>query len=177
MPRECSVCLSPHVDEYNDLHFNKGWFITKIRRYAATKYGEYFKYETMRRHFARERERREYSIKADKEREEYIKREIQKDIETARMLRQNLELCNSQLNSLKEEMDDPEARKEIREIIGKINETVALLLRFSDKMETKRETVDIEDIYRRVIKCIEDFPVEYLLKFRERWMNEFRQTP
>ena len=171
--RDCKVCRSPHVDEYNELYFKKLWDISKIWRYAARKYGETFSYETMRRHFARERMKRDYLIKADRERDEYIRREIEKDIETAKILRRNLELCSAQLEQLKSDMSDPEARKEIREIIGKINQTLELLLRFSDKIESKKEHFDLESFYRRIIKCMEDFPVELVVKFQERWINEF----
>jgi len=170
--RECLVCLSPYCKEYEDLRFNKRWSVRKIYEYARVKHGETFSYQSLRRHLKKQKHYINQMKEVDAFREEIIKQEIDRELEASRILRNNLELLSEQVQAVLQDgtnIQDPEARKEIREIVSKINQTSDLLLRFSDKINIKDDTLTEDELYRRVMLCMEDFPIEYIKKFKNRW--------
>jgi len=166
--RECVVCFSIHRDEYDDLRISKRLRIKEIYQYAKTKYNERFSYSAMARHFRNHvKPIIEASIRADKIRKEIIEEEIHKDIQIATTLRKNLETLAKQIELVSEDILNPDDRKEARDVVARINDTVELLLRFSDKIKLEKKESE-EDIYDRVIYALEGQNIDWQL-FRKRW--------
>jgi len=172
MGRICKVCWSPHRPEYDE-KIIQGWEIKEVwRRLAIAKYNEKFSYESMRKHAKNHvKALIRSSIEASKLRQKTIDEEIKKSIEVSTQLRRNLQLCNDQLEALKD-LSNPDTRREIRDIIGKVNQTVELLLRFSDKITEHQSRVPTEEeLMDRLRYSLQDIPWEYAGKILERFEN------
>jgi len=170
MGRTCKVCWSPHRAEYDE-KILKGWEIKEVWRYAITKHQERFSYESMRRHARNDVKGLIRSqLEASKIRQQKIDEEIAKSIEVSEQLRRNLQLCNDQIKELSTNVSDAEYRKEIRDVIGKINQTVELLLKFSDKLSQTEYSVDPEEVLvDRLRYALQDIPWEYASKILKRF--------
>lgn len=167
MGRRCKVCDSLHVADY-DQKILSGWVVKEVWKYAMREHQMIVSYEAFRNHANNcVRGMVQESRYASRLRQKKIDEEIQRDIQLVKQLTDNLSLCNEQVSKLKD-VEDPEARGEVREIIGRINQTVDLLLKFSDKLNIK-PAVSEDELYDRVVRCMEDFPPEWILKFREKW--------
>jgi len=163
----CQVCKSPNVAEYDKLLL-EGWEIKEVWRKAVTEYNESFSYESMRGHYHRDVIGIiEAKKKRDRIRENILEEEIQKDIVVAQQIRNDLELLNNMLNTIKENIEDKESRREILSIVSKIHDTLELLLRFADQLQLKPRITE-EELYEKFIKAMSDFPSEYIMKFMER---------
>jgi len=181
MGRICKICWSPHRPEY-DKKLLEGWEIKEVWRYAITKYNERFSYESLRRHAKNHVEELvRTQVEASKLRQKRIDEEIQKSIEISEQLRRNLQLCNDQIQELSKDVSDPNRRREIRDVIGKINQTVELLLRFSDKLTKSESRMDPEEVLiDRLRYALQDIPWEYASKILERFkqyeqIREYKQ--
>jgi len=166
--RQCKVCYSLHRKEYEELRLKKHLKLSEIQEYAWNKYREKLSIGTLSRHFRfHVEELLQAQLEASKLRTSVLREEIHKDIKVARALRENLEILNEQLMRVSE-MDSPEQRNEARQIISKINDTIELLLKFSDKIKLE-ESVSEDEIYERVVYALEPLPNEYVMEFKKRW--------
>ena len=166
--RQCKVCYSLHRREYEELRLKKHLKLSEIQEYAWNKYREKLSIGTLSRHFRfHVEELLQAQLEASKLRTSVLREEIHKDIKVARALRENLEILNEQLMRVSE-MDSPEQRNEARQIISKINDTIELLLKFSDKIKLE-ESVSEDEIYERVVYALEPLPNEYVMEFKKRW--------
>jgi len=84
-----------------------------------------------------------------------------------------MEILEQQLRHVVDRMDDPDARKEAREIMRSTRELVELMFRFEDKFKT--DSVTQSEIYEKIMLCIRDFPPELINKFIERWEEVFSE--
>ena len=170
MGRICTVCISPHREFIDDC-IVKGWERKEIYRELLRRYGpgNVPSYQSIIDH-ARTHVKAvvQAAVERDAFRLKTIKEEIARDVSISRQLRQNLELCNDQISRIVKETDmaNPEARGEVRDIISRLNQTIELLLRFSDKVEVKATQVDLSD---RVLYCLRDFPPDLVETFMQRW--------
>lgn len=168
MGRVCKVCMSLHRKEYEDLRLRKHLTLKEIQQYALNKYGEYISIASLSRHFRRDVEPLlKAMIEADKQRHEIVREEISKDIKIAAALRENLEILKSQMEEVIQ-VGTPEARREARDIISRINDTVALLLKFSDKIKIE-EAMTEEEMFKRLLYAIEPLPADLIVEIRRRW--------
>ena len=170
MGRSCRVCLSPYRVRYDELRL-KGFDIKEIWRISRAEYKEdiplysfYYHFENHLENIIKEGE------KAYLQREKQIEKTVTESIEAAQMLKRNLELCNQQLALLSDKVIEPEARREIRDIIFKSNQTAEILLRFIDKIQIKPKETEGGTL-EKVLYCMQDFPPELMIKFTERWKN------
>jgi ribosomal protein L11 methylase PrmA len=147
---------------------NKKLTYKEIREYALNKYGESFSYAALSRHFNRHVESvMKRFLESERLRNKILHEQLRKDVKIAVKLTDNLEILSQEFEKVKN-LETPEERKEAREIIGKINETISLLLKFSDKIPFEKE-VDEEEIYERLLYAIEPLPPEYVVAVKERW--------
>ena len=170
MGRDCRVCISPNRTKIDDLR-TKGLEVKKIWRIIQIEYKEDIPIHSLHYHFRNHLENIiQEGIKASRFREEQINKHISQGIEAARVLMTNLEKCAEQYKLLGERIDDPEVRREIRDIMSRSNQTIELILRFLEKVESK--PVDKgEDVLQKIIHCMQDFPRDLIVKFSERWDN------
>ena len=170
MGKSCHVCLSSNRAIYDKLRM-EGREVKLIWRLSKTDYKDNINLHSFYYHFQNHLENIiEEGVKASKFREKQIEKEIYQSIEAAMALRQNLVLSNKQLEMLKDKMDDPEVRKEIRDIMFKSNQTIELILRFIDKLQSRPKD-STENVFEKIIFCMKDFPPELILKFTERWKD------
>jgi len=167
MGKICRVDISPNRAYYDELRL-KGYKIKEIWRIAKTEFKEDIPIHSFYYHFRHHLERIiKEGEKASKLRQDAIEEEIYKSMDAARMLRTNLERCAEQSGVLTD-ISNPKERKEMRSIISISNETIGLILRFLDKLEVKSKLTE-EDIFKKVIQCIKDFPPELILEFTKKW--------
>ena len=172
MPRitRCKVCTSPYVDEINK-RILRGDSYKEIYEWCKSK-GCNFSYVTLTKHannhvlkIAKLDEAREYRTS------ERLKKEIDLDVKILRSLRETLELLSKQLDQLKNHQDDPDYRKEIREVIGKLLGVLELFMRFKDRFSLIDKDKEI-DLQKRIMYALQEFPIEYVRRFWYRW-NEY----
>ena len=175
MGRQCKVCYSLHRKEYEELRFQKYLKLKEIQEYAWNKYREKLSIGTLSRHFRFHVEEILHAqIEASRLRADVLREEIHKDIRVARALRENLEILNEQLSKVSE-LDSPDQRNEARQIIAKINDTIELLLKFSDKIKLEEAGPSEDEIFDRVVYALEPLPNEYVIEFKKRW-DEYPQV-
>lgn len=171
MGKLCLVCRSIHRDEY-DKRLNDGWEIKEVWRYARREHNEKFSYQSMLNHFHKDVEDIiDAHKKADKIRKDIIEKQIEEEILVSQELRNDLAELSNQLKLLKnKELTDPQARKEIRDIIYASARVIELSLKFADKLEFKPRLSE-EEIYDKVIKCMNkaEIPYDLIMKFMDEW--------
>jgi len=139
---------------------------------AKLDYGEEYSYKQWTRHF----NDHVYDIidakkKATRIRDQFIDDFIDEEVAVGKRLLRNLQRLDNQMELLVD-MEDPEVRKEMRDIIFLLNKTIEINLRFIDKLEVQPKHSE-EEIYKKVMKIIKDFPREYLILFTQKW-NELK---
>lgn len=167
MGRYCLVCQSPHVDEYNKLRL-AGKPIKEIWAYSVNQYNEVLKYWNFAKHFQHVEEVVESSIKEDKLRQTVIRENVKKDIAIVRRMTANLEMLNDKIQEKKDlvSVDDE------RLLLGYLAESrmvIEQLIKWGSKLEL---SVDDNEIYNRILKCMEDFPADLVEKFIIRWKEQ-----
>jgi len=104
-------------------------------------------------------------------RQKTIEGQTIRDVETLRLVEGNLKSLQNQLTSIENvDLLNSKERKEVRDIIRSINSTLELILRYSDRIK-QDPTVDEEEIFHKIVKCIEDFPREYQTQFARKWRS------
>jgi len=174
MGRQCKVCVSPHRVEIEELRLKKKLRYIDIKQIIKNKYGEDIAISSLSRHFTKHVE--EYykaSLQADRFRLRYIKEQINAIVKAAKSIREQMEILEQQLRHVVDRMNDPNARKEAREIMRSTRELVELMFRFEDKFKT--DSVTQSEIYEKIMLCIRDFPPDLINKFVERWEEVFSE--
>jgi len=169
--KQCRICVSPWLDEIDEyVTANKFKTIQALYDFMCRKYGPKFdiSYHTMRRHVNHTKKELQWGVEASRFREQAIKDQIYKDIETVKITRNNLGILNKQLSEAEVDLSDPIDRKEVRDIIRMINDTVGLLLKYSDKIQHKSEFSE-EDLVQKMITCMKEFPMDLQMKFITKW--------
>ena len=172
MPKLCKLCYSPHRLEYEAM-FMKGSTLVDIQKYAKEKYGEEYSYSTVQRHFQKHvKEIVEKRLKSELAHSEYLKTKLKENLQVAERLVRNLRICDEQLQAAIQvgvSNLTPDEKKILLQYIAEIRQTVELLLRWSEKIQT--EPLKEEDIFERILFCLQDFPPELIQKFKARWVE------
>ena len=172
--RTCTVCSSPHRTEYEKMRFEERKTIKEIWKYANEHYGENIGYYSFVRHFNNHVESVIQEMKkASKLREKILQEEIKKDIRIAKQLTRNLEICAQKIESKLQQGDlSPKDEKILLDYLAETRLIIEELLKWSNKINIQPEE---ENIFERIIYCMQDFPEELIMKFKERWDNyEYR---
>lgn len=169
MPKLCRVCYSKHRDEYEDM-FLRGIPIIKIQQYALEKYNEKYSYTSMHRHLTKHvKAVVEARVKSEVAQDEYIKAQLEKGGEVAKRLINNLKICDERIRELLQSELSQEDKKILLQYLGEVRQTIELLLRYMDRIQLKRE--DENAIFNKILYCMQDFPVEFLEKFKKKWIE------
>ena len=167
--KTCRVCSSPHRDEYEEMRFKQNRQIKDIWIYAKNKYNEDLGYYCFVRHFKHVENEMNALKKTSRLRQQIVEEEIKKDIEIAQRLRRNLEICAQNIEKYARREDlTPEEEKSLLEFISKSTLIIEELLKWSKQLDVTPRT---EDVFKRILYCMADFPVELVKKFEERWRN------
>ena len=168
MPVPCKVCSSPHREEYEDMRLNKKMTLLEISQYARLKYNEDISTASLSRHFTRHVEAYyKKAFSSDSLRMRYMKEQMNAIMRAAKSIRKQLEVLEKQLEKVIENLDDPDSRREAREIMHSTKELVELMFRFEDKF--KAESRSETELYDKIMEIIKDFPPELVNLFIERW--------
>jgi DNA repair exonuclease SbcCD ATPase subunit len=171
MTGKCKVCSSPHREEYERLRLREKKTYMELSEIAATKYGEFIHWTAFRRHMTRHcLPYIEHEIKTNKLRKEIIQAQIKKDILIAQQLTEALEICRNKIQEkLQKEQLDETDEKLLLEYIEEARLIIEALLKWSK--ELKFEETSEQDLERRIIECIKDFPPDLIQLFLERWKS------
>jgi len=167
--RTCKLCTSIHRAEYEEMRLKQHLTYREIIQIAKNKYGERFTNRCLSNHFNKHVE--EYlkaSIKSAKQRSQLIKESLEKNIAAVNLITKSLQELDSQLERVINKPDDPDARKESREIISKIDDILNTALKYSEKLGVE-ETVTDEEIYDRLLYSIEPLDVDDIQTVKKRW--------
>ena len=172
MGRNCKLCLTPNRVEYEELRIKKQLPYREIIQFAKNNHQEYFTFASISRHFTNHVEFYDKNrIQSDKLRLQYVKEQMDSTIKAAKSIREQMEVLDKQMESLAAKSNDPEARKEAREIMHSTKELVELMFKFEDKF--KNEDKDTKEMYDKIMEILKDFPPEYIDKFVSRWSEVF----
>lgn len=169
------MCDDEHRVEYEEVYrrtksFKKTW------QHAIRKYDCKLGYHVFRHHLrAHFDDVLQLSKEASNFRKEVLRDDIHEEIQMSKALKSNLQFLNDTLSKKKKQLQllpidavDKEELKMVMDMVYKINQTIELMLKFSDKLEI--ETQNNPDVLlNKLMYCMEDFPLEYVEKFKERW--------
>ena len=170
MGRVCNVCRSLHRTEYEHMRFVERKSIKEIQEYAKEKYGEDIGYYSFVRHFNNHVEVYLNELrKSSQLRQKVLRESIRKDIQIAQRLTRNLEICSNKIESLVQSASlSKDEEKVLLDYLAETRLIIEELLKWSSKIQLEPAK---EDIFTRILYCMEDFPPELIEKFRERWEN------
>jgi len=174
MGRICKICSSPHHKEYDKLRL-EGTSIKDIVRIAYTKHSEkHLKYFNFQKHFANHVETLvSETIKANQLRDKVVRETIKRDIEIVKTFSRNLQLVTNRVETISKEIRSLEDIKQYGELflkfVGEARYSIEQYLKWSTKLEIQETT---DDLFHRIIRCMHDFPPEYLEKFASRWEQQ-----
>jgi len=176
MGRISSVERSRFKEEIISL-LEKDWSYKEIWRYLKARYpGEKIpSYDAIRNFGNKWRREIREAVKTDEIRREVVAREVRSSILAAQQLRRNLEMCAEGLQALWDEWlrtRDYSKLRDLTNLITSANRSIELLLKFQEEISEMPLTE--EEIFDRIMYCIQDFPVEYIQKLKKRW-EEFEQ--
>jgi len=157
--------------EYEKMYL-QGTPMLQIQKYAEAQYGEKYSYSTLQRHFSKHvKPVVEAKLKTARAHEEYIKAQIRKDIEIAKRLTRNLQILDDKIKEFLDagESLDPKEKQVLLQYLAEIRQTIELLLKWSDRIQT--EPLDEEEIFERILYCLQDLGPEQLKQFKKRWVE------
>jgi len=171
MGRVCLVCSSIHQEEYERMKFEEGKSIKEVWIYSDSKYKEGISYHSFQRHFKHAKKFVEESKKVHRLRQKIIEESIQKDVEIARRIERNLEICDTIINDKSSILKDGRelSTEDIKILFNGLTETryiIDQLLKWQKQLNLEPKESEIED---RIMFAIQDFSIEDKRKFLERW--------
>jgi len=175
MGRRCKVCWSPHVAEYEELYLTGKMNMKEILQYAREKYGETFSYPSLSRHFRNHVDPYvEMGRKVDRIRNKFIEEQIKKDIEIAKRLTRNLEICAEMIEKYITELQNEGLSKDredsLRKWLTETRMTIDTALRYSKELQLdKKKPMDENKLLDIVEKCLDEIPDEYASAFKKKW--------
>ena len=172
MPQRCKICSSQHRPEIEDLRLNKKAKYVDILQIIRNKHNEEVSYSSLSRHFNNcVQQYLDSSIKSDKLRQIYVKEKIRENINACVNLINTINMLNEQLVTVRGHMDDPEARKEAREIAKILDDVMRTTLQYSDKLKIEEDNATDRDVYDRLLWTLEQacIPVEYIQAIKDKW--------
>lgn len=165
--KRCRVCLSPYREIYDELRLKQNKTIKEIWIIATTKYNDPIGYYSFVRHFEHLEKEKDSLIQYSKVRDQIVKESIEKDIEAAKRIRANLQICAERIEKYaKQESLTREEEKSLLEFIHESTLLIEQLLKWGEKLNIQPAPTDI---FQRILDCMKDFPPELIDKFAERW--------
>lgn len=168
--RRCNTCISPHREEIDQMVL-AGWENKEIERYLKNKYptDALPSYDSLCNHANKHvRDDVTRASKSSKQKDKAIKKEIKESVQAVQLLRDNLSMVSQMLKqAFADGIDTAPSRRSLAELISRANDTIALILKFQDKVDRKAMSED--EIYERLMFCVADFPPEYVDMIIERW--------
>jgi hypothetical protein len=168
---KCKICSSNHRPEMEDLRLNKKLVLRDIQQIMQNKYQETYSYSSLSRHFqACIQPYVDISIKSNKVRQDYINSRIQENINACVQIVDTLKMLNEQLVCIRNDMTNPESRKEARDIARILDDVLKTALQYSDKLKPEQDNTQ-EDVYARLLFALDEanIPVEYIKVIKEKW--------
>jgi len=172
MPRNCNVCISSHLEEIDNMILD-GWEVKEVYRTLKGKYPNENlpSYDSLCNH-AKEHVRhdnvRQQQIEVRKKKA--IEKEIKASIQAVEQLSKNLTMVSKMLRLAWEAegaLSNQAARKELSDLIWRTNQTVELLLKYSEKVDKKELSED--DIFNRLLYCMSGLPSDTVNLIMSRW--------
>jgi hypothetical protein len=167
MGRSCYICGSPHRAEYDGMRL-KGKPITEIYYHAKNTYNEnHLRYHHFQKHFENHVELLvNEQTKSSKLRDEYVKRIIKTDMEVVERIHKNLTYIADKIDEKVENMENPIAEEMFLKFVAEARMIIEQYLKWGTKMHVADTSEDME---KKIMKCIADFPADLIAKFVERW--------
>lgn len=178
MGRICVVERSPYLAEYEKMR-SEGKTIKEIFEYSKNTRHETMGYWNFQRHFTNHYDSfTEKMTAVDHHRNKIIEETIKKDITLAKRLDSNLQYVTNKIEELvsQENQDgtfDPEKEHILLEYINQSTKILEQFLKWGSKVVPEHPP---EDFKKRIMKCMEDFPLEYITKFEQRWEEYGRDS-
>lgn len=172
MPRVCDTCKSPYLLEVDEMVL-AGWDVKEIQRVLKSKYpgNKLPSYDSLRNHARLHVEDViDRGVESNTALKRQIRNEVKASILAATQLRKNLSIASEGLDQLWSEFihtRDTRQLKQIGTLIGQVNKSIELLLKFQKEISQSQLTED--EVFERIMYCISEFPTEYVIKFKEKW--------
>jgi len=167
--KPCKVCKSLHRAEYEKLRLVDKLLFKELVQIARNKYNENITASTFSRHF---RKHVEPILKAEEEsrklRSKLIKERMESAIQATNEIIKYLQTLSNQLSQVADKLEDPEARKETREIIRTADSVLNTALKYKDELTIHDQAME-EDIYDRFRYAIEKLPAHLQRECLERF--------
>lgn len=111
------------------------------------------------------------SVKASKLRDQYIKEVVKKDMDILRMFSKSLDIVTENLLAKAEHLDNPLEEEMYLRFAAEQRLLIEQYLKWGSKLQIQDTS---EDTFRKILKCMEDFPIDLIAKFSERWNEDGR---
>jgi ElaB/YqjD/DUF883 family membrane-anchored ribosome-binding protein len=147
--------------------------ITEILARAVNDFGDkHFRYYHLQKHFENHVEAIiDSQTKSSKLRDEVVKENIKKDIAIARRLTKNLDMVAQQIDEIAERLDNPVEQEMFLKFIAESRMIVEQLLKWGSKLNLEESS---EDLMKKIMDCLRDFPPDLIQKFIDRWEEHER---
>lgn len=172
--RPFSVELSPYRDEYERMRFEQNRPIKEIWALSRSR-GENIGYYAFQRYFRKVQRELDTVRESSKLRKKVIEEQLKKDIEVSQRITRNLEICDRLIQPLieKKELSKEDARI-LFEAMTETRLIIDQLLRWHKELNISPGESDLE---KRIMYCIQDFPLDLKKKFLERWSTYDLERP
>jgi len=161
-----SVELSPYRDEYERMRFKENRTIKEIWLLSQSR-GENIGYYAFQRYFKKLQNELDTVKKSSKLRQKIIEEQLKKDIEISQRITRNLQICDRLITPLIEkETLTKEDAKILFEAMTETRLIIDQLLKWHKELNISPKESDIE---KRIMYCLQDFPLDLKKKFLERW--------
>lgn len=189
MGRACFLCNDPHRVEYEQVYLKTRSY-KKTWQYAVRRYNTDIGYHVFRNHLKNHfKDIVDIGKESSKLRREVIKDDIHDEIQMSKALKRNLNFLIEIIDKLKNKAQVALDRNEIDmsqdeidnckdivktslDVIYKINQTIELMLRFSDKLEIEAEN-DPDTLFAKLMDCMDGVPIEYIEIFAKKWKEKY----
>jgi ribonucleotide reductase alpha subunit len=167
MGRTCYICNSVHREEYDKLRLS-GKPVKEIYLISQNTYHENnLRYWHFQKHFMNHLEALvNESVKANRLRDQYIKEVVKKDMDILRMFSKSLDIVTEKLLEKAEHLDNPVEEEMYLRFAAEQRMLIEQYLKWGSKLQIQDTS---EDTFRKILRCMEDFPVDLIAKFTERW--------
>ena len=175
MPRSCQVCSHPLLAQI-EKRMLSGEKIKRIHDKMLEEGMSPPPLHSMYRHYKNDLEPiTQAKIDSDTVRRQKIAEEIKKSIEQAEIITKNLRLYRTMIEQLETNLDNPKNRRELVTLMGKMENTIELFMKFHEKFKIEEDVKQV-DVFDAMIECMHDFPKDLIDKFVERWESKYGRT-
>ena len=167
--KTCRVCSSLHREEYEKMKLVENRTAKDIHEYSM-KYNEEIGYYSFVRHFRHTKVQLDELKKSSKLRNKIVEESIQKDIAIVQRIQQNLDICDQLIGGFVDEGKlrelDPDDFKLLFTAMSQCRLVIDQMLKWRKDVNVQTNTTDL---FEKILFCMNDFPLEQIVKFKERW--------